>query len=189
MTDVHTSFKKALTAPQGNAGFGLAEEEANKVAVVQFEDEAVEMRTGDVAIAAITSCTNTSNPYVMIGAGLVAKKRSNSVFRFQNTSRHHLRQDRRSLRITSRNQDSKRTLTNSDSTRSVTAVRHVSVTLVHSTALSKTRSSVQTYSFRLSSQVTVTSKVVSTRSLKRTIWLHHHSSSRMHLQEQSTSIS
>lgn len=74
LTDVHTSFKKALTAPQGNAGFGLAEEEANKVAVVQFENEAVEMRTGDVAIAAITSCTNTSNPYVMIGAGLVAKK-------------------------------------------------------------------------------------------------------------------
>ncbi len=74
LTDVYTSFKKALTAPQGNAGFGLAEEEANKVAVVQFEDEAVEMRTGDVAIAAITSCTNTSNPYVMIGAGLVAKK-------------------------------------------------------------------------------------------------------------------
>ncbi|UKS57168.1 aconitate hydratase AcnA [Exiguobacterium acetylicum] len=74
LTDVHTSFKKALTAPQGNAGFGLAEEEANKVAVIQFEDEAVEMRTGDVAIAAITSCTNTSNPYVMIGAGLVAKK-------------------------------------------------------------------------------------------------------------------
>ena len=74
LTDVHTSFQKALTAPQGNAGFGLAEEEANKVAVVQFEDEAVEMRTGDLAIAAITSCTNTSNPYVMIGAGLVAKK-------------------------------------------------------------------------------------------------------------------
>ncbi len=74
LTDVHTSFQKALTAPQGNAGFGLAEEEASKVAVVQFKDEAVEMRTGDLAIAAITSCTNTSNPYVMIGAGLVAKK-------------------------------------------------------------------------------------------------------------------
>ncbi|MFN4215594.1 aconitate hydratase AcnA, partial [Exiguobacterium sp.] len=34
----------------------------------------VDMKTGDVAIAAITSCTNTSNPYVMVGAGLVAKK-------------------------------------------------------------------------------------------------------------------
>ena len=29
---------------------------------------------GSIAIAAITSCTNTSNPYVMIGAGLVAQK-------------------------------------------------------------------------------------------------------------------
>ncbi|MBO1914119.1 aconitate hydratase, partial [Microvirga sp. 3-52] len=34
----------------------------------------VEIKTGDLAIAAITSCTNTSNPYVMLGAGLVAKK-------------------------------------------------------------------------------------------------------------------
>ncbi|PPJ96808.1 aconitate hydratase, partial [Staphylococcus aureus] len=34
----------------------------------------VTMTTGDIAIAAITSCTNTSNPYVMLGAGLVAKK-------------------------------------------------------------------------------------------------------------------
>ena len=32
------------------------------------------MKTGAVAIAAITSCTNTSNPYVLVGAGLVAKK-------------------------------------------------------------------------------------------------------------------
>jgi aconitate hydratase len=33
-----------------------------------------ELRHGDVVIAAITSCTNTSNPNVMLGAGLVAKK-------------------------------------------------------------------------------------------------------------------
>ncbi len=32
------------------------------------------MKTGAIAIAATTSCTNTSNPYVLIGAGLVAKK-------------------------------------------------------------------------------------------------------------------
>ena len=32
------------------------------------------MKTGAIAIAAITSCTNTSNPYVLLGAGLVAKK-------------------------------------------------------------------------------------------------------------------
>ena len=38
------------------------------------EGEEYELRDGSVVIAAITSCTNTSNPYVMIGAGLVAKK-------------------------------------------------------------------------------------------------------------------
>lgn len=37
-------------------------------------NQTFELKDGDVAIAAITSCTNTSNPYVMIGAGLVARK-------------------------------------------------------------------------------------------------------------------
>ena len=42
---------------------------------VNFENgEEVTMKTGAIAIAAITSCTNTSNPYVLVGAGLVAKK-------------------------------------------------------------------------------------------------------------------
>ena len=36
--------------------------------------DSTEMKTGAIAIAAITSCTNTSNPYVLVGAGLVAKK-------------------------------------------------------------------------------------------------------------------
>src|SRR5699024_8308947 len=36
--------------------------------------EKSEMKTESLAIAAITSCTNTSNPYVMLGAGLLAKK-------------------------------------------------------------------------------------------------------------------
>jgi aconitate hydratase len=38
------------------------------------KNETVSLSDGDVVIAAITSCTNTSNPYVMIAAGLVAKK-------------------------------------------------------------------------------------------------------------------
>ncbi|PNK60847.1 aconitate hydratase AcnA [Psychrobacter sp. FDAARGOS_221] len=41
---------------------------------VDIEDESHELRDGSVVIAAITSCTNTSNPAVMLGAGLVAKK-------------------------------------------------------------------------------------------------------------------
>ena len=36
-------------------------------------------QTGDIVIAAITSCTNTSNPNVMIAAGLVAKKAINQI--------------------------------------------------------------------------------------------------------------
>jgi len=41
---------------------------------VKVKGEDYEIRDGSVVIASITSCTNTSNPYVMIGAGLVAKK-------------------------------------------------------------------------------------------------------------------
>jgi aconitate hydratase len=43
-------------------------------AVAAMEDQWVKMTHGDVVIAAITSCTNTSNPSVMVAAGLLAKK-------------------------------------------------------------------------------------------------------------------
>ena len=46
------------------------------------------MKTGDIAIA-ITSCTNTSNPYVMLGAGLVAKKLLKKVLKFLNLLKLH----------------------------------------------------------------------------------------------------
>ncbi|QPC46462.1 aconitate hydratase AcnA [Mangrovibacillus cuniculi] len=75
LSAMQDSFKSAVTAPSGNQGFGLKEEELDKTATVNFADgSTTEMTTGAVAIAAITSCTNTSNPYVMLGAGLVAKK-------------------------------------------------------------------------------------------------------------------
>lgn len=75
MSKMKEEFNKAITAPMGNQGFGLGEKEIDKKGTVEFEDgRTVEMKTGDLAIAAITSCTNTSNPYVMLGAGLVAKK-------------------------------------------------------------------------------------------------------------------
>ncbi|MED3573167.1 aconitate hydratase AcnA [Cytobacillus praedii] len=68
-------FNAALTAPQGNQGFGLDEKEIDKEVTVKFNNgDTTQMKTGAVAIAAITSCTNTSNPYVLVGAGLVAKK-------------------------------------------------------------------------------------------------------------------
>ncbi|MDZ5472752.1 aconitate hydratase AcnA [Bacillus sp. 31A1R] len=68
-------FNKALTAPQGNQGFGLDAAEIEKEVTVNFNNgDSTVMKTGAIAIAAITSCTNTSNPYVLVGAGLVAKK-------------------------------------------------------------------------------------------------------------------
>ncbi|TCT26654.1 aconitase [Melghiribacillus thermohalophilus] len=75
LSKMKEEFNKALTAPAGNQGFGLDESEKDKEAVVEFESgEKAIMKTGAIAIAAITSCTNTSNPHVMLGAGLVAKK-------------------------------------------------------------------------------------------------------------------
>ncbi|HEY9576726.1 MAG TPA: aconitate hydratase AcnA, partial [Pseudobacillus sp.] len=75
LSSMQKSFHGAISAPEGNQGFGLTPEELDKTATVKFADgEAAEMKTGAVAIAAITSCTNTSNPYVLLAAGLVAKK-------------------------------------------------------------------------------------------------------------------
>ena len=45
-----------------------------KTASVKLKGKNVDLTDGDVVIAAITSCTNTSNPRVMVGAGLLAKK-------------------------------------------------------------------------------------------------------------------
>ncbi|MGH2985087.1 MAG: aconitate hydratase [Solirubrobacterales bacterium] len=58
-----------------DAATALAEARADEVVPVTLEDGTeVELDHGHVVIAAITSCTNTSNPSVMIGAGLLARK-------------------------------------------------------------------------------------------------------------------
>ncbi|WP_226034847.1 aconitate hydratase AcnA [Aquibacillus saliphilus] len=70
-----TEFNKAITAPAGHQGFGLDKKEFEKeVKIDHPSGKSSVMKTGSLAIAAITSCTNTSNPYVMLGAGLLAKK-------------------------------------------------------------------------------------------------------------------
>ena len=74
LSKMKESFKTALSAPAGNHGFGLDASDIDKEITVSFPDKSeVKMKTGAVAIAAITSCTNTSNPYVLVGAGLLAK--------------------------------------------------------------------------------------------------------------------
>ena len=74
LSEMRARYKEAVVAPQGTQGFGLTEDEFAKTSVAKFAEGDVEIPTGAVAIAAITSCTNTSNPYVLIAAGLVAKK-------------------------------------------------------------------------------------------------------------------
>ena len=75
LSNMKKEFNKAITAPEGNQGFGLDKSEFDKEVIVQHQNGATStMKTGALTIAAITSCTNTSNPYVMLGAGLVAKK-------------------------------------------------------------------------------------------------------------------
>ncbi|PAE90057.1 aconitate hydratase AcnA [Shouchella clausii] len=77
LPDMQKSFQDAVVAPAGNQGLGLSKDEFNKTVEVNFADgRKTTMKTGAVAIAAITSCTNTSNPYVLVAAGLVAKKAS-----------------------------------------------------------------------------------------------------------------
>ncbi|WP_010095682.1 aconitate hydratase AcnA [Ornithinibacillus scapharcae] len=75
LSQMKKEFNKAITAPQGNQGFGLDKAEFDKeVSIKLANGKDTVMKTGSLAIAAITSCTNTSNPYVMLGAGLLAKK-------------------------------------------------------------------------------------------------------------------
>ena len=71
LADIKQGFLSALDTPKDKAGFGKPGEKEKRVAV---EGKNYDIGHGDVVIAAITSCTNTSNPSVLIGAGLLAKK-------------------------------------------------------------------------------------------------------------------
>lgn len=70
-----SSYNTIVRTPIDKGGYGLSEEKLAETVEVKHPDGSVsQMKNGAVAIAAITSCTNTSNPSVMIGAGLLAKK-------------------------------------------------------------------------------------------------------------------
>ena len=68
------TWQAALTAPIAERGFGLSEAAVKQTATVKDNGHSASIGHGAVVIAAITSCTNTSNPSVMIAAGLLAKK-------------------------------------------------------------------------------------------------------------------
>lgn len=71
---VGPTYQQTLTAPTGNHGMGLDKDDLQRSGSVELHDHVEEITHGAVVIAAITSCTNTSNPSVMLAAGLVAKK-------------------------------------------------------------------------------------------------------------------
>ena len=73
LNDMRGGFEDALEAPVGNSGFGLNAAERTRTVDVSLDGNEVAMGHGAVVIAAITSCTNTSNPSVMVAAGLLAK--------------------------------------------------------------------------------------------------------------------
>ena len=74
MKELKHTFRMALTAPVKERGYELKPEAVGRKVAMGTNGGSIEMGHGAVVIAAITSCTNTSNPAVMIGAGLLAKK-------------------------------------------------------------------------------------------------------------------
>ncbi|HEY84098.1 MAG TPA: aconitate hydratase AcnA [Chloroflexi bacterium] len=75
LSNMQEAFNQSLKAPVGVKGFGLSDERIKTSVSYQDEDgNTIELKHGSVAVAAITSCTNTSNPSVMLGAGILAKK-------------------------------------------------------------------------------------------------------------------
>ncbi len=73
LSDVKASFLSSLDKPRKERGFGLESDQLDKRVNVSMNGSSAELHHGSVIISAITSCTNTSNPSVMIGAGLLAR--------------------------------------------------------------------------------------------------------------------
>ncbi|CAN1220260.1 Aconitate hydratase, cytoplasmic [Linum perenne] len=76
LREMKSDWHSCLDSKVGFKGFAIPKEAQGKVAKFTFHGQSAELKHGSVVIAAITSCTNTSNPSVMLGAGLVAKKAS-----------------------------------------------------------------------------------------------------------------
>jgi aconitate hydratase len=73
--DLKNQWEKGLRAPFDKRGFNMTAEELAAEATVHYPDGSTgPLKHGDVVIASITACVNTSNPWVLIGAGLLAKK-------------------------------------------------------------------------------------------------------------------
>ncbi|CAL1538233.1 unnamed protein product [Lymnaea stagnalis] len=74
VTEMKEDFNKCLTNKVGFKGYAIAPEKLLTTVPFVCDGKEETIKHGSVVIAAITSCTNTSNPSVMLGAGLLAKK-------------------------------------------------------------------------------------------------------------------
>ena len=74
LSDMKREWQEGLQKPVEDRGFGLTDEQLAQIGTLKMAGQELQLKHGDVVIAAITSCTNTSNPSVMMAAGLVAKK-------------------------------------------------------------------------------------------------------------------
>ncbi|MDB4868853.1 MAG: acnA [Cohnella sp.] len=75
LTAMKQAFSDIIRTPVDKGGYGLSDSKIQETVEMKHPNGAISrFGTGAVVIAAITSCTNTSNPSVMLGAGLVAKK-------------------------------------------------------------------------------------------------------------------
>jgi aconitate hydratase len=68
-----TDFTTSLSNKTGFKGYGIPNEQLKAVSKFNYQGKDYELTHGSLVIAAITSCTNTSNPDVMLAAGLLAK--------------------------------------------------------------------------------------------------------------------
>ena len=73
LSNMKHHFVESLTSELGHHGHGLSTEQLSNGAIVERNGHKFDLNHGDVVIAAITSCTNTSNPDVMLAAGLLAR--------------------------------------------------------------------------------------------------------------------
>lgn len=89
LSTLKKEFTENLCKPVNFKNFGVKPEEASKTAEFEVEGQKFTFKHGQIVIASITSCTNTSNPGVMLAAGLLAKnavQKGLSVPKFVKTS-------------------------------------------------------------------------------------------------------
>lgn len=74
LSAMRSEFQSALNQPKTAGGFGIEKERNNHIEEFELQGQKMILGHGAVVIASITSCTNTSNPFVMLAAGLLARK-------------------------------------------------------------------------------------------------------------------